>query len=209
MVNFRRPLRYDGGRTHEYGRNEPTLHSRRPAGHAGRGSLRTGQRRTGGAKHGMAIQPDRHSSGPPSLRPLRFTHGLGWVAGADAGYQCYPGTPGMVRKPDASFVRSERLPRKTNRKATVVSPRTWSSRWFRRTTCTTKSRTRSRSTWGRASEWSGSSIRRRTLFASTESMGREALLHEADELSGEDVVPGFRCRVGAPFAIPTAPATPS
>jgi Uma2 family endonuclease len=36
--------------------------------------------------------------------------GLGWVFPADAGYQCFPDAPNKVRKPDASFIRRERLP---------------------------------------------------------------------------------------------------
>jgi Uma2 family endonuclease len=34
---------------------------------------------------------------------------LGWVNGADAGYQCFPDEPSKVRKPDVSFIRAERL----------------------------------------------------------------------------------------------------
>ncbi len=35
---------------------------------------------------------------------------LGWVFGADLGYKCFPKHPNQVRKPDASFVRLERMP---------------------------------------------------------------------------------------------------
>src|SRR5258706_2289602 len=34
----------------------------------------------------------------------------GFVFGADAGYVCFPDAPGMVRKPDVSFIKSGRLP---------------------------------------------------------------------------------------------------
>jgi hypothetical protein len=34
-----------------------------------------------------------------------------------------------------------------------------------------------------------------------------ALLREADELNGEDVVPGFHCRVSELFAVPVAGTT--
>src|SRR3954451_21438707 len=33
-----------------------------------------------------------------------------WIFGADCGYQCFPGHPRKVRKPDVSLVRRERLP---------------------------------------------------------------------------------------------------
>lgn len=34
---------------------------------------------------------------------------LGRLFGADAGYQCFPDAPSMVRKPDASFIKAGRL----------------------------------------------------------------------------------------------------
>jgi Uma2 family endonuclease len=37
-------------------------------------------------------------------------HGLGWVVGAGASYQCFADAPNKVRKPDASFIRLERMP---------------------------------------------------------------------------------------------------
>ena len=37
-------------------------------------------------------------------------HRLGWALLPDAGYQCFPGEPGLVRKPDVSFVRFGRFP---------------------------------------------------------------------------------------------------
>ncbi len=36
--------------------------------------------------------------------------GLGWVWPADNGFRCFPHAPKRVRRPDASFVRAERLP---------------------------------------------------------------------------------------------------
>jgi Uma2 family endonuclease len=35
---------------------------------------------------------------------------LGWVFPSDVGYQCYPGHPDRMRKPDVSFIRRGRLP---------------------------------------------------------------------------------------------------
>lgn len=37
-------------------------------------------------------------------------HGSGRPAGPDCGYQCFPSHPGRVRKPDVSFIRADRLP---------------------------------------------------------------------------------------------------
>jgi Uma2 family endonuclease len=37
--------------------------------------------------------------------------GNGWVAPDDASYQCFPDAPDKVLKPDASYIRLERMPR--------------------------------------------------------------------------------------------------
>ena len=44
------------------------------------------------------------------LRLFCSEHGLGIVWPADNGYQCFPHAPGMVRRPDVSFIRHGRLP---------------------------------------------------------------------------------------------------
>src|SRR6478752_2222034 len=45
-------------------------------------------------------------------RLAEFVEGrdLGWVAPADAGFQCFPDSPRTVRRPDVSFIRRDRLP---------------------------------------------------------------------------------------------------
>jgi Uma2 family endonuclease len=37
------------------------------------------------------------------------THRLGWVFASEAAYQCFPGHPNRIRKPDVSFIRYGRL----------------------------------------------------------------------------------------------------
>jgi Uma2 family endonuclease len=37
-------------------------------------------------------------------------HRLGWAFASDAGYQCFPHRPSLVRRPDVSFVKAERFP---------------------------------------------------------------------------------------------------
>ena len=44
------------------------------------------------------------------LRLFCRDHDLGIVWPADNGYQCFPHAPGLVRKPDVSFIRRGRLP---------------------------------------------------------------------------------------------------
>src|SRR5438034_6318917 len=44
------------------------------------------------------------------LGPHCKEHGLGRALPADSGYQCFPHAPGLVRRPDVSFIRKDRLP---------------------------------------------------------------------------------------------------
>src|SRR5262245_22290685 len=37
-------------------------------------------------------------------------HHLGWVFPEGTSYQCFPNAPGLVRKPDTSFIRLGRFP---------------------------------------------------------------------------------------------------
>ena len=60
-------------------------------------------------------------------------HGLGWAVPADAGYQCFPHDPDLVRKPDVSFVRLGRLPGGVVPKGWAKIPPTWPSRSTRPT----------------------------------------------------------------------------
>ena len=71
-------------------------------------------------------------------------HGLGWALPADNGFQCFAHDPGLVRKPDVSFVRYGRLPGEVLPKGwikippdlavEVVSPndgsRSWKKSWM-------------------------------------------------------------------------------
>ena len=49
-------------------------------------------------------------------------HKLGWALQADCGYQCFPHDPGMVRRPDASFVKTGRFPGDVLPKGWAKSP---------------------------------------------------------------------------------------
>ncbi len=44
------------------------------------------------------------------LLPHCKQHGLGRAPPADSGYECFPHRPGLVRRPDVSFIRAGRLP---------------------------------------------------------------------------------------------------
>jgi Uma2 family endonuclease len=127
---------------------------------------------------------------------------VGWVAPADASYQCFPDAPEKVRKPYASLIRLERLispqgpeghgPIPPDLVAEVVSPNDSYSE-----------------VEVKVDEYLRAGVR---LVWVIDPPTRSVRVHradatvtdlsEADELSGEDVVPGFRCRVADLFVTP-------
>jgi Uma2 family endonuclease len=133
---------------------------------------------------------------------------LGRVTPADASYQCFPDNPDKVRKPDVSFICLERLPAGQEPEghcriapdlaAEVVSPNDLYS-----------------DVEGKVAEYLAAGV---LLVWVINPPTRSARVHradgtvtdleESDELSGENVVPGFRCRVGDLFLAPAA-AKPS
>ena len=131
---------------------------------------------------------------------------IGLIFGADNGYQCFPDAPRKVRRADVSFLTNERLPKDWAKigysrippdlAVEVVSPNDRSSEVEEKVLEYLKV--------GVPLVWVVSPEIRvvrvhRADFTS-------AYLTENDELSGEDVLPGFRCRVGALFPPPAAVA---
>lgn len=139
---------------------------------------------------------------------------IGWLAGADGSYQCFPKHPTRVRKPDVSFIRLERLavdeaPEGHCRLAPdlvaeVVSPNDSYSEVEER-----------------IEDYLDAKVR---LIWVSDPPTRTARVHRPDgsaknlkpddELDGEDVLPGFRCPLASLFLPPGAapsnaePATP-
>lgn len=135
-------------------------------------------------------------------------HPIGLVWGADNGYQCFPDDPSKVRKPDVSFVRNGRMPGdwasvgyvriapdlvveviSTNDLALEVEQKVYEYQKA-----------------GVALVWLVNPEIRKVRVHRAD--GSIAWLGEDDELTGEDVLPGFRCRVGAIFPAPAAGAVP-
>ena len=120
-------------------------------------------------------------------------HNLGIVWPADNGYQCFPHDPGLVRKPDVSFVRTAACPETSRRMAGSRSRPTWPSRWSRPTTPAEELEEKLDDyrkvgvplIWVIYPETRKAKVHRGDGSASD--------LLEDDELSGEDVIPGFRC----------------
>jgi Uma2 family endonuclease len=124
----------------------------------------------------------------------------GWAFPADAGIQCFPREPERVRRPDAFFVRRGRLPGEQipdsfvqlapDVVAEVVSP---NDNYY----------AVDQKVW----EYLEAGVklvwvinpRKQTVMAYRGPTGDASLMRADDELSGEEVLPGFQCRVAALF----------
>ena len=131
---------------------------------------------------------------------------LGWVFPADVGFQCFPDRPRTLRKSDAAFIRTGRLPNEQipdghiriapDLAVEVVSPSDLAYEVDEKVNAYLKA--------GVRLVWVvNPHIRTVLIYRSDGSVG---LVREADELSGEDVVPGFRCPVALIFPPEPSPA---
>jgi Uma2 family endonuclease len=122
-------------------------------------------------------------------------HKLGWALPADSGYQCFPHDPGMVRKPDASFVKTGRFPGDVLPKGwakvtpdlvvEVLSPNDLVYKLEEKLSDYRKV--------GVPLIWVINPESRTVMVYRRD--GSISRSQEDDELSGEDVVPGFRCPI--------------
>jgi Uma2 family endonuclease len=120
-------------------------------------------------------------------------HDLGIAWPADNGYQCFAHAPGLVRRPDVSFVRQGRLPGDREPKGwikinpdlavEVVAPNDSAEEVEGKLADYRKARVPL--VWIIYPEARAARVHRID--------GSAAYLLEDDELSGEDVIPGFRC----------------
>jgi Uma2 family endonuclease len=121
---------------------------------------------------------------------------LGWVFPADASYQCWPEAPMRVRKPDVSFIPFGRLPNEKIPKGhcpvapdlavEVLSPHD--------RTMVMDRKIKQYFAAGVRLVWT---INPELEFARVHRPGKPIIELPKDEyLDGEEVVPGFRCRIG-------------
>lgn len=128
----------------------------------------------------------------------------GWVVPEGTSYRCFPDDPQKVRRADVSFIRLDRL---SSERATaeghlsvapdlaveVVSPNDLAYEVEAKT-----------------GEWLSAGVqlvwivnpRTRTVTV-RRAGGSVAVLHGKDELTGESLIPGFRCDVRELFLLPT------
>ena len=122
-------------------------------------------------------------------------HKLGSGLAGRCGYQCFPHDPGMVRKPDASFVKTGRFPGD-------VLPKGWAKssagpggrgRVAQRLVYKLEEKLSDYRKVGVPLIWViNPESRTVTVYRRDGSISR---LQDDGELSGEDVVPGFRCPI--------------
>jgi Uma2 family endonuclease len=133
---------------------------------------------------------------------------LGWVVPEGTSYQCFPQEPKMVRRADVSYLWPERLSSEQALEeghlllapdlvAEVVSP---NDLYYE--------------VEDKVNEWLQAGVRlvwvvnpRTRQVRVFRANGTDVTLREQDELSGEDVVAGFRCRVGDLFLPPPGVAS--
>jgi Uma2 family endonuclease len=126
-------------------------------------------------------------------------HNLGWLPSAQQGYRCYPWAPGLVRMADVSFVRAERVTPELwdeghvtippDLAVEVVSPHDKVEELDEKVNEYQRA--------GVKLVWVvHPALRAVAVFRSDKTV---SWLWADDELSGEDVIPGFRCRVGDLF----------
>lgn len=131
---------------------------------------------------------------------------LGFVWPGTLGIQCYPNRPNKIRKPDLSFVKAERfrpelletgfLPLAPDLAVEVISPGDLAHEVFEKIEEYQEA--------GVSLIWViDPEIRIVQVYRKN---GEIVRLRESDELSGEDVLPGFRCRVAELF--PPVPPPP-
>jgi Uma2 family endonuclease len=120
-------------------------------------------------------------------------HQLGIPWPADSGYQCFPHAPGLVRRPDVSFVKRGRLPGDVwpvgwvriapDLAVEVISPGDSAEQLETKLDDYQKA--------GVPLIWVIYPRARKARVFRLD--GSDIALGEDDELSGEDIIPGFRC----------------
>jgi Uma2 family endonuclease len=133
------------------------------------------------------------------IRTYCQTHPIGRVFPADLGYQCYPDAPGKVRRADVSFVLDARLPAEAwsegylkiapDLAVEVISPNDLAWELDQK-----------------VAEYLGAGVRlvwvvhpEARAVRVHRAGGRASWLGADEELSGEEVLPGFRCPIGMIF----------
>jgi Uma2 family endonuclease len=134
---------------------------------------------------------------------------LGWVMDSEVGYQCFPWKPGRIRRADVSFITLERYSlEQLSQEGHVSIPPDLAVEVIS-TNDLAKELNEKLEEFLKAGVkliWViDPEIRILRIYHPD---GTSVRLHEGDEVTGEDVIPGFRCAVGAFFLAAPQSASP-
>lgn len=124
---------------------------------------------------------------------------VGWAFPADAGYQCFAGDATRVRKPDVSFVRAEVIDRHGMPSGFARHPPDLAVEVVSRHDNVEElsEKINEYLAAGVRLVWVVDPIGRKVLIYRP--AGRGLILSADDDLDGEAVIPGFRCRISDLF----------
>jgi Uma2 family endonuclease len=122
-------------------------------------------------------------------------HAVGWAFNAENGYQCFPHNPGRVRRPDVSFVRYGRFPDE-------MLPKGWAKIPPDLAVEVVSPNETAYEVDDKVEDYQSVSVpliwvinpKARTVRIHRRD-GSVSYLHEDEDLTGEDIIPGFRCPV--------------
>jgi Uma2 family endonuclease len=135
---------------------------------------------------------------------------LGWVLPEGTAFQCFPDAPEKVRKPDTSFIRKDRMPLDRafeegfirvapDLAVEVISPNDTAYQVDEKVQAYLRA--------GVRLVWVVNPDARTVEVHRHNDTG--VILRESDELTGEEVLPGFTCRVSELFVPPFGAEVPS
>ena len=142
----------------------------------------------------MLLFPKSSIGDLAEIRNFVVEHKLGWVFGSDAGFQCFPDDPDKVRKPDVSYLAKDKLPNGP----TDVHLRVTPDLAIEVASANDSLRDSDR----KVEEYLAAGVRSVWLINPNVRVvqviradGTFLRLHDADELTEPEILPGFRCYV--------------
>jgi Uma2 family endonuclease len=133
---------------------------------------------------------------------------VAWIFASDLGYRCFPGHPRKVRKPDVSLILRDRLPAEQLTEGFLTIPPDLAIE-------VVSPNDLAYDVEQKIQEYRMAGVRLVwVVYPTTRTIrifrrdGSTAMVSSSDELSGEDLLPGFRCLTDDLFAsLPPMPQT--